>query len=240
MSDTYMWVPCLPYGPDVEERTYDAGNPEDLPFPFPCCMALYNFGGHLTYTKASSFSADSSYHIKSVAIIGNDASFSLLAAWKASDTVLLKMLFSASSGNATVTVPETYSSPSNPEHFTSSYSYIIYYAISSFGGYSGGSIYYNNVPSYSTLEEALSAIDDDNWTGGPIQSQYPIQYQQTNCTLSGPDEAAIGDTVTVSCSFPEGYGIANPSSSILVTNNGVVVDYTYSNGVITFTMPDPT
>lgn len=71
-------------------------------------------------------------------------------------------------------------------------------------------------------------------------SQYPIQYQQTNCTLSGPDEAAVGDTVTVSCTFPEGYGIANPSSSILVTNNGVAIDYTYSNGVITFTMPDPT
>lgn len=239
MSDAYTWVPCLPYGPDVEERTYDASNPEDLPFPFPCCMCSYNFGGSLKYAKASAFSADSNYHIKSAAIIGENGSFSLIMAWKASDTVLLKLLFNSTSAYTTVTVPDTYSSPSNPQHFTSSYSYIIYYAISSFGGYSGGSIYYNNVPSYSTLEEALSAIDDDVWSGS-VPTQYPIQYQQTNCTLSGPNEAAIGDTVTVSCTFPEGYGIANPSSSILVTNNGVVVDYTYSNGVITFTMPDPT
>lgn len=69
---------------------------------------------------------------------------------------------------------------------------------------------------------------------------YPITYRLTNCTApSAPTGAAIGDTVTVPFQFTSGYGIVNPSSDVYVTNNGVVVPSQYSNGVLTFTMPDP-
>lgn len=68
----------------------------------------------------------------------------------------------------------------------------------------------------------------------------PITYRLTNCTApSAPTEAVIGDTVTVPLQFSSGYGIVNPSSDVYVTNNGVVVPSQYSNGVLTFTMPNP-
>lgn len=68
---------------------------------------------------------------------------------------------------------------------------------------------------------------------------YPIVYRNTNCASSGPTEASVGDVVQVSYSFPDGYGIVNPSTDIYVTNNGVVVPSSYVNGTLTFTMPDP-
>lgn len=68
----------------------------------------------------------------------------------------------------------------------------------------------------------------------------PITYRLTNCTApSAPTEAGIGDMVTVPFQFTSGYGIVNPSSDLYVTNNGVVIPSQYSNGVLTFTMPDP-
>lgn len=70
--------------------------------------------------------------------------------------------------------------------------------------------------------------------------KYSITYRLTNCTApTAPTEAAIGDTVIVPFQFTSGYGIVNPSSDVYVTNNGVVVPSQYSNGVLTFTMPDP-
>ena len=76
--------------------------------------------------------------------------------------------------------------------------------------------------------------------GGTIPAQsYPITYRLTNATTTGPNEAAVGDTVTVPLTFPEGYGIVNPSSDAYVTCNGVLVPSTYSNGQLVFTMPDP-
>ena len=69
---------------------------------------------------------------------------------------------------------------------------------------------------------------------------YPITYRLTNCsTPSAPMEAMVGDIVNVDVTFPQGYGIVNPSSDVYVTNNGVVVPSSYSNGRLTFTMPDP-
>lgn len=72
----------------------------------------------------------------------------------------------------------------------------------------------------------------------PIVS-YPITYRLTNVTTTGPNEAAVGDTVTVPFTFPEGYGVVNPSSDAYVTCNGVLVPSTYSDGQLVFTMPDP-
>ncbi len=70
--------------------------------------------------------------------------------------------------------------------------------------------------------------------------KYPITYRLTNASASSaPTEAAIGDTVNASFAFPSGYGIAN-SNNVYVMNNGVIIPSTYSNGTLTFTMPDPT
>lgn len=70
---------------------------------------------------------------------------------------------------------------------------------------------------------------------------YPITYSSSNSTVSGPSEAAVGDTVTVSAVPDVGYGITDASTQILVTNNDVAVPYTWdaANQRITFTMPDP-
>lgn len=71
-------------------------------------------------------------------------------------------------------------------------------------------------------------------------NRFPITYRLTNCTApSAPTEAVVGDTVTVPLSFNSGYGIVNPSSDIYVTNNGVLVPSSYSDNILTFTMPDP-
>lgn len=89
-----------------------------------------------------------------------------------------------------------------------------------------------NLDFFDSREDALAALD--------IGTKYPITYRFTNCTASSaPDEAAIGDTITVPFVFPDGYGIVNPSSDVYVTNNGVVIPSQYSNGTLTFTMPDP-
>lgn len=70
---------------------------------------------------------------------------------------------------------------------------------------------------------------------------YPITYHYTNSTVSGPAEAAVGDTVTVSAVPDVGYGITDASTQILVTNDDVAVPYTWDavNQHITFTMPQP-
>lgn len=85
---------------------------------------------------------------------------------------------------------------------------------------------------YATQEEAYNAIMG-------IAIVYPITYRLTNATTTGPIEAVAGDTVTVPLTFPDGYGIVNPSSDAYVTCNGVLVPSTYSNGQLVFTMPDP-
>lgn len=71
--------------------------------------------------------------------------------------------------------------------------------------------------------------------------QYPITYHYINSSVTGPLEAAVGDTVTVSAVPDVGYGITDASTQILVTNNDIAVPYAWdaANQRITFTMPDP-
>lgn len=85
---------------------------------------------------------------------------------------------------------------------------------------------------FSSIQEAAEYIYN-------LGIRYPITYRPTNCSFLGaPTEAAIGDIVVVPVSFPDGYGLVN-ESNIYVTNNGVVIPSSYSNGQLTFTMPDP-
>lgn len=80
------------------------------------------------------------------------------------------------------------------------------------------------------------------WNGYiPVTYKYPISYSYTNSTVSGPSEAAVGDTVTVSAVPDNNYGITDAASQILVTNNDVAVSYNWNptTNTITFTMPDP-
>lgn len=94
-----------------------------------------------------------------------------------------------------------------------------------------------DIPVYTSEAEALSAMDDGIWNY--IPNIHPITYRPTNCSFPGaPTEAAVGETVVVPVTFPDGYGLAN-ESNIYVTNNGVAIPSAYSNGQLTFTMPDP-
>lgn len=93
----------------------------------------------------------------------------------------------------------------------------------------------SSIPLYNTKQEALAAMNDGIWD----TIRYPITYRPTNCSFpNAPTEAAVGDTVVVPVTFPDGYGLVN-ESNIYVTNNGVVIPSAYSNGQLTFTMPDP-
>lgn len=95
----------------------------------------------------------------------------------------------------------------------------------------------SDITIYSSANEMISGIDNGNWNAYP--TLYPITYRLTNATTTGPNEAAVGDTVTIPLTFPEGYGVVNPSSDAYVTCNGIVIPSTYSNGQLVFTMPDP-
>lgn len=88
-------------------------------------------------------------------------------------------------------------------------------------------------PSYSAAREFVRGFN-------PPSAQYPITYRLTNCSApTAPVEAAVGDTVDVPFAFPDGYGFPNPATDVYVYNNGVLVPSSYANGVLTFTMPDP-
>ncbi len=107
-----------------------------------------------------------------------------------------------------------------------------------------GSIY--NGGSFSNPELFVEAYEDEESglaaLSNAFSTRYPITYSYTNSTVSGPTEAAIGDTVIVSAVPDVDYGITDASSQIIVTNNDVAVPYTWdaANQRITFTMPDPT
>lgn len=95
-----------------------------------------------------------------------------------------------------------------------------------------GTGYYTDVH-----DTVLSAISD---YGIIPADKFPITYRLTNCAApTAPSEGAVGDTVTVTPIFPDGYGVINPTTDAYVMNNGVLVPSTWSNGVLTFTMPDP-
>lgn len=94
---------------------------------------------------------------------------------------------------------------------------------------------------YSSLTNCANIEEAVRITGvRPIdQLTYPITYRDTNAVHYGPTEGVPGDNVVVSYTFPDGYGIVNPSSDIYVTNNGVIIPSQYADGKLTFTMPDP-
>ena len=90
-----------------------------------------------------------------------------------------------------------------------------------------------SIDAFNTSSEALQAM------GISMPGKYPITYRPTNCSFpNAPAKAAVGDTVVVPVVFPDGYGLVN-DSNIYVTNNGVVIPSTYTNGQLTFTMPNP-
>lgn len=88
---------------------------------------------------------------------------------------------------------------------------------------------------FSSIQEAAEYIYN-------LGLLYPITYHYTNSTVSGPAEAAIGDTVTVSAVPNVDYGITDPTTQISVTNNDAPVNFTWdaATNTIMFTMPDPT
>lgn len=98
-----------------------------------------------------------------------------------------------------------------------------------------------NATSYISLNiDVVSSLQEADSLFAGYSERYPITYRLTNASIdSAPTEAAAGEIVNASFTFPEGYGIVNTSSDIYVTNDGVVIPSSYSNGVLTFTMPDP-
>lgn len=107
--------------------------------------------------------------------------------------------------------------------------------------YSPGIIFPNYIgfSAEGVLNAGLSIFDNINQIKAAFGIAFPITYRPTNCSFpNAPTEAAVGDTVIVPVTFPDGYGLVN-ESNIYVTNNGVAVPSTYSNGQLTFTMPDP-
>lgn len=97
---------------------------------------------------------------------------------------------------------------------------------------------WNDCPVYSSIDDFFAIEQPIVYTGSVA---YPITYSSSNSTVSGPTEAAVDDTVTVSAVPDVGYGITDASTQILVTNNDIAVPYTWdaTNNRITFTMPDP-
>lgn len=93
---------------------------------------------------------------------------------------------------------------------------------------------------YTNQASLVQAVNDGVWTI-PVET-YPITYHYTNSTVSGPSEAAVGDTVVVSAVPDNNYGITDPTMQIAVTSNDDPVNFTWdaSTNRITFTMPDPT
>lgn len=101
-----------------------------------------------------------------------------------------------------------------------------------------GEINTNNLANNVYVYQSLAELQADFVR---LYGYYPITYSFSNSTVSGPSEATVGDTVTVSAVPDVGYGITDASSQIFVTNNDVAVPYTWDavNNHITFTMPNP-
>lgn len=97
---------------------------------------------------------------------------------------------------------------------------------------------YENQVIYSDINILYTALIENGIR--PINRSYPITYRVVNADVSDdPVEAVVGSSVIVTPVFPDNYGIVNPTSDIYVTCNGVVIPSEYANGVLTFTMPDP-
>lgn len=110
------------------------------------------------------------------------------------------------------------------------------------GGYTYRYILFN-LPSNYLFELATtnysSALDFINAVYGIT---FPITYYPTNVTFDpAPSSAVVGDIVTVGVFVPDGYTIRNPSSNIVVRNNGIIVPHTWdaTTSHLTFEMPNP-
>lgn len=101
-----------------------------------------------------------------------------------------------------------------------------------------GSVTGTDLDFFNSIGELRTALNNASYS----DILYPITYHYENSIVSGPSEAAVGDTVIVSAMPNVGYGITDASTQILVTNDDVAVPYTWdaANQRITFTMPQPT
>lgn len=101
----------------------------------------------------------------------------------------------------------------------------------------------SNYPTNLTylIADADCYLSVSDFIADVFADKYPITYHYENSTVSGPSEAAVGDTVTVSAVPDTDYGITDPTTQISVTNNDDPVNFTWdaSTNRITFTMPDP-
>lgn len=78
---------------------------------------------------------------------------------------------------------------------------------------------------YDSLDEAIADILSETYS--------TIQYISGASVVAGPKLVASGSEVTAYVTSPRGVTVAD--SDITITKNGVVVSFTYSNGVLTFT-----
>lgn len=85
-----------------------------------------------------------------------------------------------------------------------------------------------------TYPSASAAYDAITGAGG-----VPISYIISGCTVSGPDAAASGDTVSVSVTLNNGMVIKNPTqgNSISVYDNNGYIPFTFSGNTLTFVVP---
>lgn len=126
--------------------------------------------------------------------------------------------------------------------------YMVVVNFTSVGGLSGQSdINY----SVTTPPECTGKDFDNNIVMGykilteaepPVIIKYPITYSATNGTVTGPAEAAIGETVVATGTPNANYGITDYTTQIAVTCNDIPVPFTFNatTNEITFEMPDPT
>lgn len=113
-----------------------------------------------------------------------------------------------------------------------------------FDGVTVSPLFNTSISGFGSLTLADYITNDDVFTSrsafaSAVSSgiRYPITYQNVNCELSGPSEAAVGDSVSVVVTHGTNFTVS--TSDVYVTNNGVSVPFTYANGTIAFTMPNP-
>lgn len=87
------------------------------------------------------------------------------------------------------------------------------------------------ITSQSDLESELISLGIR-----PISTGYPIAYNATNCTMSGPTEASGGTEVVVNVTPSSGY-ILRSSGVSVIDSTGVTVPHIVQGNQIAFTMP---
>ena len=87
---------------------------------------------------------------------------------------------------------------------------------------------------YSTQNEARAALN------AAMLPQYKaVTYRLTNCTGSPtPAQAEIGTTLSIALTPSNGFAFLEPTADIYVTNNGTRIQSTFSNGTLSFVVPE--